>query len=94
MAERKKTKKKERKKERKKQIKLSLELAFPSAKKPWLVLHWRVHTYGEWAGGTTPIRFILVDNKTTGGKKEKSLPTAPGVPRRSPIQVLTGPDVA
>ena len=28
-------------------------------------------------------------------KKEKNrLPTAPGVPRRSPIQVLTGPDVA
>ena len=27
-----------------------------------------------------------------GEKKEKS--TAPGIPRRSPIQVLTGPDVA
>ena len=27
-------------------------------------------------------------------KKKKGLPTAPGVPRRSPIQVLTGPDVA
>ena len=27
-------------------------------------------------------------------KKKKKLPTAPGVPRRSPIQVLTGPDVA
>ena len=29
-----------------------------------------------------------------GGRKKKRLPTAPGVPRRSPIQVLTGPDVA
>ena len=27
-------------------------------------------------------------------KKKKKLPAAPGVPRRSPIQVLTGPDVA
>ena len=27
-------------------------------------------------------------------EKKKRLPTAPGVPRRSPIQVLTGPDVA
>ena len=27
-------------------------------------------------------------------KKKKRLPAAPGVPRRSPIQVLTGPDVA
>ena len=27
-------------------------------------------------------------------KRKKRLPTAPGVPRRSPIQVLTGPDVA
>ena len=27
-------------------------------------------------------------------KKQKEMPTAPGVPRRSPIQVLTGPDVA
>ena len=27
-------------------------------------------------------------------KKKKKMPTAPGVPRRSPIQVLTGPDVA
>ena len=28
------------------------------------------------------------------GKKKKKMPTAPGVPRRSPIQVLTGPNVA
>ena len=27
-------------------------------------------------------------------KNKKVMPTAPGVPRRSPIQVLTGPDVA
>ena len=27
-------------------------------------------------------------------KRKKRLPAAPGVPRRSPIQVLTGPDVA
>ena len=41
-------------------------------------------------------------SKGFGGKTEKKkkrekkreLPTAPGVPRRSPIQVLTGPDVA
>ena len=26
--------------------------------------------------------------------KPKAEPTAPGIPRRSPIQVLTGPDVA
>ena len=37
------------------------------------------------------------DQKENNNKKiktgEKKLPTAPGVPRRSPIQVLTGPDV-
>ena len=34
--------------------------------------------------------------KGFGGEKRKKekKPTAPGVPRRSPIQVLTGPDVA
>ena len=34
--------------------------------------------------------------KTKVKKKERKkwMPTAPGVPRRSPIQVLTGPDVA
>ena len=49
----------------------------------------------------------LKGKKKVGGKKsnvksrvslkkiiKKKLPTAPGVPRRSPIQVLTGPDVA
>ena len=46
------------------------------------------------------------EKRKKGGKKKKRVrgrrrekkknggPTAPGVPRRSPIQVLTGPDVA
>ena len=32
--------------------------------------------------------------KKTSKNIKKEMPTAPGVPRRSPIQVLTGPDVA
>ena len=32
--------------------------------------------------------------KKKGKERKKCLPTAPGVPRRSPIQVLIGPDVA
>jgi hypothetical protein len=27
-------------------------------------------------------------------EKKRKMPTAPGIPRRSPIQVLTGPNVA
>ena len=37
----------------------------------------------------TKVNFFF---KTGGGGG--GVPTAPGVPRRSPIQVLTGPDVA
>ena len=38
------------------------------------------------------IIFYLLNNRAFQEKKEK--PTAPGIPRRSPIQVLTGLDVA
>ena len=38
------------------------------------------------------VRVGLADTTTTN--KEKKKLTAPGIPRRSPIQVLTRPDVA
>ena len=38
------------------------------------------------------LRYVCKETQVFTGKKQKS--TAPGIPRRSPIQVLTGPDVA
>jgi hypothetical protein len=37
---------------------------------------------------------IEVEGKTTQSRLRSKKSTAPGIPRRSPIQVLTGPDVA
>ena len=41
-----------------------------------------------------PINFTLKKYIITKKRKKKQKPTTSGVPRRSPIQVLTGPDVA
>ena len=38
--------------------------------------------------------YKFMEEKNLKKKKENEKPTAPGIPRRSPIQVLTRPDVA
>ena len=45
-------------------------------------------------GGDVSIFRGLWKWKIFGWEGEKEKLTAPGIPRRSPIQVLTGPDVA
>ena len=42
----------------------------------------------------TPSGRLLVCGTFQCTDEEKKKSTAPGIPRRSPIQVLTGPDVA